>query len=157
MDYTLADLTKAVSMFKNIKKKDVYTVSFTKEDNGCWYVDFPNWPFAHHNLMMVDGADELCEMLSYDGKHTKVKVYIGLNNPKTNDDAWRFISAHRIKWSATGGATYDPNFTGAKYMNSGTFWLCPVTLFVLGEYPEHMWIEPLELSKNKMIKLGLRP
>ena len=87
-------------MIKNVKKKDEYIVSFTKEDNGCWYVDFPYLAFAHHNLMMVDGADELCEMLSYDGKHTKVKVYIGLNNPKTNDDAWRFISAHRIKWSA---------------------------------------------------------
>ena len=24
----------------------------------------------------------------------------------------------RIKWSATGGATYDPKFTGAKYIRT---------------------------------------
>ena len=157
MDYTLADLTKAVSMFKNIKKKDVYTVSFTKEDDGQWYVDFPNWPFDHHNLLMVNGADELCELLSYDGKHTKVRVYPGLNNPKTIDNAWKFFRCHRHNWSLTGGATYEPNFTGVKYMSTGRFWLCPVTLFVLGEYPDEMWVEPLKLSVGKMYKLGLRP
>lgn len=157
MDYTLADLTKAVSMFKNIKKKDVYTVSFTKEDDGQWYVDFPNWPFDHHNLLMVNGADELCELLSYDGKHTKVRVYPGLNNPKTIDKAWRFFRCHRHNWSLTGGATYEPNFTGVKFMSTGRFWLCPVTLFVLGEYPDEMWVEPLKLSEGKRYKLGLRP
>jgi len=35
------------------------TLSFNHEADGCWYVDLPNWPFAHHNLMMVAGADKL--------------------------------------------------------------------------------------------------
>ena len=157
MDYTFTDLTKAISMFKDIKKKDMYTISFTKEDDGQWYVDFPNWPFDHHNLLMVNGADELCELLSYDGKHTKVRVYPGLNNPKTIDSAWKFFRCHRHNWSLTGGATYEPNFTGVKYMSTGRFWLCPVTLFVLGEYPDEMWVEPLKLSEGKRYKLGLRP
>jgi hypothetical protein len=159
MDYTLADLTKAVSMFKNIKKKDVYTISFTKEDDGCWYVDFPDWPFDHHNLMMVSGADELCELLSYDGKHTKIIVYPELNNKLVNEsnEAWKRFRATRREHSLLGGATYEEFFTGAKYTSTGHFWLCPVTLFVLGKYPEHMWIEPLKLSVGKMYKLGLRP
>ena len=74
MDYTLADLTKAVSMFKNVEKKEEYIISFTKEDDGLWYVDYPNWPFDHSHLQMVSGADKLCELLSYDGKHTRISV-----------------------------------------------------------------------------------
>ncbi len=159
MDYTLEDLAKAAEILKDkcFGKKDEYAVSFTKEDDGCWYVDYPNWPFDHHNLMMVSGADELCEMLSYDGTHTKIKVYPGLNNPKTIDEAWKRFRCKRLEWSLTGGATYLPHFSGSKQMSTGTFWLCPVTLFVLGEYPDTMWVEPLELSKGKMFDLGLRP
>ena len=116
MDYTLEDLAKAAEILKDkcFGKKDEYAVSFTKEDDGCWYVDYPNWPFDHHNLMMVSGADELCEMLSYDGTHTKIKVYPGLNNPKTIDEAWKRFRCKRLEWSLTGGATYDPHFAGAK-------------------------------------------
>lgn len=74
MDYTLEDLTKVISMVKNVEKKSEYIISFTKEDDGFWYVDYPNWPFDHSHLQMVSGADKLCELLSYDGKHTKVSV-----------------------------------------------------------------------------------
>jgi hypothetical protein len=34
MDYTLEDLTKAISMVKNVEKKEEYIISFTKEDDG---------------------------------------------------------------------------------------------------------------------------
>ncbi len=74
MDYTLADLTKAISMVKNVEKKEEYIIFFIKEDDGLWYVDYPNWPFDHSHLQMVRGADKLCELLTYDGKHTKVSV-----------------------------------------------------------------------------------
>ena len=159
MDYTLEDLAKAAEILKNkcFGKKDVYEVSFTKEKDGNWYVDYPDWPFDHHNLMMVSGADELCEMLSYDGKHTKVNVYIGLNNKEALEAGYKCFRCSRKEWSLTGGATYLPHFSGAKHLTDGTFWLCPVTLFVLGEYPNTMWVEPLELSEGKMNKLGLRP
>ena len=53
-----------------------YKLSFTKECSGLWYIDLPKWPFAHHNLMMVCGADKLCQELSYDENHTKVEVII---------------------------------------------------------------------------------
>ena len=46
-----------------------HDLSFYHEDDGIWYVDFPDWPFAHHNFAMVDGADKLCSYLA-DGKHT---------------------------------------------------------------------------------------
>ena len=59
-------------------RQNEYTISFTKEADGCWYVDYPDWPFDHHNLMMVQNADALCEILSYDGTHTKIKVCVNI-------------------------------------------------------------------------------
>jgi len=35
-------------------------------------------------------------------------------------------------------------------------WLCPVTLFVLGQYPDYMWIKPMNLDDDKMKELGLK-
>ena len=62
MEYTVTDLMKAASLMskKYFGRQSEYTISFTKEDDGCWYVDYPDWPFDHHNLMMVEGADDLC-------------------------------------------------------------------------------------------------
>ena len=41
-----------------------YHLNFNKEQDGCWYIEFPNYPFSHHNLMMVAGADSLCEYVA---------------------------------------------------------------------------------------------
>ena len=40
--------------------KRVFHLAFNKEADGDWYIEFPGYPFAHHNLMMVAGADQLC-------------------------------------------------------------------------------------------------
>ncbi len=76
MDYSMKDLKNAVSLIQKsvFGKKDEYELKFNLEADGYWYVDFPNWPFDHHNLMMVAGADDLCEFLSDDGLETRVKV-----------------------------------------------------------------------------------
>ena len=144
MDYTLADLTKAISMVKNVEKKEEYIISFTKEDDGLWYVDYPNWPFDHHNLLMVDGADKLCELLSYDGKHTKISVIPSKERKvlQSHDINERFALL-RDKWGLTEGATYQVQLAPFKYNGGPRIWLCPVTLFVLGEYPEYLYIKTL--------------
>ena len=147
MDYTLADLTKAISMVKNVEKKEEYIVSFTKEDDGKWYIDFPDWPFDHHNLMMVAGADKLCEALSYDGRHTKVEVMIAdsekeeLEMDRTHK--YTDIMAIREDYSITGGANYKASACDYREITP-KFWLCPVTLFVLGHYPKYLRIRKLE-------------
>ena len=66
MNYTITDLmtgakTIAHSVFG---KKKEYNLQFNHEADGCWYVDFPNWPFDHHNLMMVAGANMLCQYVA---------------------------------------------------------------------------------------------
>ena len=42
----------------------VFHLKFNKESDGCWYIEFPGYPFAHHNLMMVAGADRLCDYVA---------------------------------------------------------------------------------------------
>ena len=54
--------------------RHTYHFPLTKEDGGEWYIDFPNRPFAHDNLMMTVGADKLRETLLHKTNHTKVKM-----------------------------------------------------------------------------------
>lgn len=121
---------------KNKKDTQGKILDFNKESDGCWYIDLPNWPFAHHNLMMVAGADDLCEHLSSDGKSVTVAVLI---NPKTeSNNKWGKLI--KIKSSLIGGATYKvENIEGF----NKEIWLCPVTLFVFGKYPDIIYFQKI--------------
>ena len=47
----------------------VFHLKFNLEEDGNWYIDFPGYPFAHHNLMMVAGANLLCEHIAIKEGH----------------------------------------------------------------------------------------
>ena len=72
----MKDLMNGASLIQKsvFGKKKEYQLKFNHEADDCWYIDFPGWPFDHHNLMMVAGADDLCEFLSDDGLETRVNV-----------------------------------------------------------------------------------
>lgn len=138
-------IVKGVSkLIKSISnKRRVYYLHFTKEDDNKWYIDLPDWPFDHHNLMMVAGADDLCEAFSHDGKHTKVSVIPSKEDKdiQSHDINERF-QLKRTEWGLTEGATYQVQIN--QFKKFGAFiWLCPVTLFLLGEYPEYLYIKTL--------------
>ena len=136
MNYTISDLMNgakimAHSVFGNKKE---YNITFNKEQDGYWYVDFPGWPFDHHNLMMVAGADNLCEFLSDDKKTVTVSV---IPESKENNHLG-YAKLIQTESSLTGGSTYK--VTGIEGFNRN-IWLCPVTLFVLGTYPKYLYIK----------------
>ena len=115
-------------------RRSKYDLAFHREDDGVWYVDFPDWPFAHHNLAMVGGADKLCSYLA-DGRQTiRVKV---------------IASQHSLPFSGYGllTKTYSNLLYGADYDTTGfesfhrSVWICPVTLFVLGRYPKYIYVK----------------
>ena len=135
MHYTLSDLTNGASVMARsvFGKKKEYTIKFNKEDDGLWYVDFPNWPFDHHNLLMVAGADDMCEFLS-EGNHTTVKVI----PTSKEEDHPGYAKLIQKEHSLTGGSTYQ--VTGLEGFDRD-IWLCPVTLFVLGKYPKYMYVK----------------
>ena len=83
--------------------KATYYVSFSKEADKKWYVDFPNWPLAHYHLMMVAGADTLLEILHNGTNHVSLKVDIS-NKDKNIPNTIKLV-----KTSSTliGGAYYE--------------------------------------------------
>ena len=134
--YTIGDIIKgAPKLVRSVlNKKREYKVKFNKEKDGCWYVDFPDWPFDHHNLMMVAGADDLCEFLSDDGLETRVKVIPSTRREKHDG----YAELRRTDHSLTGGAHYEVSGIAGF---TKKIWLCPVTLFVLGNYPAYIYLK----------------
>lgn len=115
-------------------RKREYHLQFNKEEDGRWYVDFPGWPFDHHNLMMVAGADNLCDFLSDDGKFAYVNVVPSNKRLEMSGYACLVQGEH----SLAGGSTYTvTNLPGFER----DIWLCPVTLFVLGKYPKYIYLK----------------
>jgi len=136
MQYTIQDLLKgAKAMSRSVfGKRDEYQIKFNHEDDGLWYVDFPNWPFDHHNLLMVNGADKMCAFLSDDDVTTEVLVRPSNKRLQLEGYAELVQKEH----SLTGGSTYEVrNLEGF----NRNIWLCPVTLFVLGNYPKYMYVK----------------
>ena len=136
MQYTIQDLLKgAKAMSRSVfGKKDEYQIKFNHEDDGLWYVDFPNWPFDHHNLLMVCGADKMCAFLSDDDITAEVLVRPSNKRLQLEGYAELVQKDH----SLTGGSTYEVH--NLKGFNRD-IWLCPVTLFVLGKYPKYMYVK----------------
>ena len=121
----------------------VFQLKFNKEADGYWYIEFPGYPFAHHNLMMVAGADLLCEYVArLQGRRDRAVVDVSLND-KRLDGKEPVLVMERFKKSY--GAHYL-NYTkedrAPRVVVDGvereavTSWLCPVTLLVLGSYPK---------------------
>ena len=136
MQYTISDLMNgAKAMSKSVfGKKHEYQIKFNHEADGLWYVDFPNWPFDHHNLLMVAGADKLCAFLSDNDVTTEVLVRPSKKKLELEGYAELVQKDH----SLTGGSTYAVrNLEGF----DRDIWLCPVTLFVLVHYPKYMYVK----------------
>ena len=130
MQYTISDLLHGARVMSRsvFGQKDEYTIKFNHEDDGLWYVDFPNWPFDHHNLLMVAGADKLCAFLSDDDVTSEILVRPSSKRLQLEGYAELIQKDH----SLTGGSTYEVRDLEGFHRD---IWLCPVTLFVLGKYP----------------------
>ncbi|MBR2084128.1 MAG: hypothetical protein IJ879_05875 [Muribaculaceae bacterium] len=136
MTYSVSDLLHGARVMSQsvFGRRDEYRLQFNHEEDGKWYVDFPGWPFDHHNLMMVAGADKLCAFLSDDDKFAHVSV-IPSNRPL---DKAGYACLVQGEHSLTGGSTYM--VTGLPGFERD-IWLCPVTLFVLGRYPKYIYVK----------------
>lgn len=118
-------------------KKNVYQLAFVKEEDGGWYIDLPSWTGAHANLAMVAGSDLLLDFLLKDGNRVEVEVVKSDKPLPEYEDDERFFRCEQIDMSLFGGSTYE--VYGLQGFDH-TIWICPVTLFVLGEYPKYIYI-----------------
>ena len=123
----------------------VFHLKFNKEADGDWYIDFPGYPFDHHNLMMVAGANMLCEYVAEKEGHPNyaiVDVTTGDNliGKKVPDVV---MSRFKLGYGASyHNKTADglPPFVkrDGQLLLIPEAWICPVTLLVLGKYPKQI-------------------
>lgn len=123
----------------------VFHLKFNKEADGDWYIDFPGYPFAHHNLMMVAGADMLCEYIAEKEGHPNCAIVDVTTGDNLIDGKIPDIVMTRVKKGY--GATYyntmpngQPPFVthNGRDLDISRAWICPVTLLVLGRYPKQI-------------------
>ena len=124
---------------KRVHSNGFYEVAFVKEGRR-WYCDVPGFPkelFEH--TLMVGGASKFLEY--YSRGDNKIKASIKIAN-EMDDRHFCGSRLYKISSTLTGGAFYkapSENF-------NEEIWLCPVTLFLLGKYPERILI--YRINKN---------
>ena len=125
--------------WKRLGGNDIQRVSFKKVGRK-WYCEVPGFPkplFEH--TMMVGGAAKFIDY--YSRGEDKVVAEFMICNEK---QAKYFCGASLKKESSTltGGAFYRV----AGPLWNEELWLCPVTLFLLGKYPERILL--MRMNKN---------
>ncbi len=116
-----------------VLRKSNLVVSFTREENDRWFVDFPNWPLSYDNLEMVAGADDLLDILNDGSEHVKLIV--------STKEMERCIVLNKEKSALTKGAFYTIETRLRDWNPKKKLWLCPVTLTVLGCYPQKLYFK----------------
>ena len=107
---------------------------FYKEGTN-WYVDLPNWEGSKSDLLMIGGADTMLDIVSDNG--TEVEVMI---SEKNFNDADELVFVKSAKDDIGEGAYYNlATYKGVEH-NLSVF-LCDVTLFVFGKFPEELFIK----------------
>ena len=121
----------------------VFHLKFNKEADGDWYIDFPGYPFDHHNLMMVAGANMLCQYVAEKEGHPSYALVDVTTGDNLIDGQVPDIVMNRFKMGY--GASYHnqmpdglPPFVqeNGKLLLISEAWICPVTLLVFGRYPK---------------------
>ena len=159
--------TILVLLFNLLIRRRHYKLTFVAEYDGPikrWYYKFPHWGFEHGNLEMVAGADALCEHYAKGNNEVTVDV-IASRTPleKYKNMVYdEFIAENIIIDGQTHQGSfiksqidkisYGRDYTNIKYgfdknKNKKTIitriWICPVTLFVLGRYPNCLYIKKI--------------
>ncbi|WP_143962411.1 DUF6717 family protein [Litoribacter populi] len=109
-------------------------LEFYKESEGRWYVDLPDWQGSKAELELVCGADTFLDMLA--GEKAEVKVHVSLD--KLNNCAKLSL----LNIVEEGGADYFVEELQGKKINH-EMWLCPVTEFVFGYYPNEIYMRKI--------------
>lgn len=155
--YTILVLIKNL-----ILRKKHYKLHFIAENDPPikrWYYDFKHWGFDKANLEMVAGADALCELYAKGNNEVTVDIIATkhLLDPKDMKNYDLFIAENIIIDGQTHQGSfiksqldkylYGRDYTNVKtnvYTNQTkvmTMWICQVTLFVLGRYPNYIYIK----------------
>ena len=151
--YTVLVLIKNV-----IFRKKHYTLRFVAERDSVikrWYYDFKHWGFSHDNLEMVAGADRLCELYSDGEDEVTVDIVASKNVCVECAADYDFYEGLRLEGKGINKYLYGRTYQNVKSDPTGkltisTMWICPVTLFVLGRYPNCLYVKKHVCRSNKI-------
>ena len=122
-------------------RRRVYDLTFVYvPEDKLWYIDMP-WPGDRYNLAMVAGSNHLLTFLDTK-KENRVHVLV---RPSKKKQAFMNGYFECVK-------QYSGLFAGATYKVNGLegfsreIWICPVTLTVLGHYPQYIYIKQLHIN-----------
>lgn len=118
-------------------RKDVYQIHFIKV-NKLWYCDIPHWPRAFFdNAQMVGGAAGLLNTMAKDKNEILIEVVF--KEKHLSLPANHYNKARKTGSQLWRGAFYD--VLSLDFLSS--IWICPVTLFVFGKYPEYIYFREI--------------
>ena len=130
-------------------KKIVMEKRFYKE-NAIWYIDLPEFLEqglgSKANLMMVDGSDDLLDILSKNGREVTVEFSHLPFEGATHTLHAQQIGSNQSLLSKIGHAlvSYGMYYTVSE-LNDMRIWLCPVTEYVFGgSYPREIFVKVVE-------------
>jgi hypothetical protein len=133
----------------NIKK-----LSFIKE-NDIWYADLPEFLEAglgtKANLMMVDGADTFLDILSKNGDSITLnisdEVFDGYQSSMKKIK--KGLNAQLLELVGHAKVDYGAYYNVLEHNNQSfnhKLWLCPVTEYVFGYYPDNIYVSIIKLQ-----------
>ena len=111
---------------------EIVKFTFNKEDHGTWYIDLPDYPGPKGNLAMVAGADDMLDFLAKGKNRVVVEM--------SEQPFAGALELDRTKLGEPGGGAYY------KPVNHPiqSVWLCDVTLFALGKFPEKIYFRAVQ-------------
>lgn len=108
-------------------------LKFYKETDGSWFVYLPEWEGSLADLQMIAGADTMLDIMAEGEKEVRL---ILSEKHFDNSDVLEFKS---LAEDLGNGAYYKlEKYRGIEI--SHELWLCDVTLFVFGKFPEKIYI-----------------
>ena len=113
-------------------------LEFYRTSEQRWFVDLPDYEGSIYDLEMVQGADTLCNLLNEDNEN-RITLFLSTKEfPYNNKLTYKNLTPEFNE-----GANYH-----LKKYNDIEFdlnvWLCDVTKFVFGEFPNEIYFCKLE-------------
>lgn len=124
-------------LFSKYRFTDGVTMTFEAEPNKWggrrWYAVIPEWRGSKASLEMVSGADVFLDILSEGSNAVTLKLSL-TKKPY-------YYKLKKVKNADYGGAYYTAKTPVGLEVK---MWLCEVTLFVFGKYPNVIYFKKIK-------------
>ena len=120
------------------------------KENEIWYIDLPEFLEqglgSKANLMMVDGSDDLLDILSENSNEVTVEFNHLPFEGATHTLRAQQIGSNQSLLSKIGHAFVSYGmYYNVRELNDMRIWLCPVTEYVFGgSYPREIFVKVVE-------------